>query len=546
MATPHVPGVPERPATAGRAPRADRRADRPSWLVMALAMGVLLALYACWHLLGRPGGDGSLVGDLFSLPFDAAAVFGAWIAMRRCARGSRTRTGWLLLCLALACNLAGDVTWMLYEAVGQSPYPSAADALYLASYPLMLFGLLRFALVRLHGAAFARVALDLAVVAIGASAVVLYVVLGPTVVEGSQNALQTAISAAYPVGDMVLLAGLASLATRRSPRSATRALQFVGAGLLCWVAGDLIYGYITLHGTYRGGDPVDSLWLVATALFAIAGTAQLSLASDEGPDVRPPPRTSRAPYLAVLVGFGLLIASQVHQSVFPDMSMALTAAALAVLVSIRQFLAQRDLVRSQRQLSHQSLHDALTDLPNRALVIDRAGHMLARAQRAHVPAAALYVDIDGFKRINDSYGHAVGDELLGIVADRLREIVRDSDTAGRMGGDEFVVLIEGPALDGEVRLVAERLLDAIRRPIELSTTRGRPVSITASIGIARAVAGSADDLLRDADFALYDAKAKGRNRYAIFESRMQMVIGDQLELELDLGDALARDEFFVL
>ena len=112
------------------------------------------------------------------------------------------------------------------------------------------------------------------------SAVVLYVVLGPIVVEGGENALQTAFSVAYPVGDMVLLAGLASLATRRSPRSATRALQFFGAGLLCWVAADLVYGYITLHGTYRGGDPVDSMWLVAMALFAIAGTAQRSLESD--------------------------------------------------------------------------------------------------------------------------------------------------------------------------------------------------------------------------------------------------------------------------
>ena len=118
------------------------------------------------------------------------------------------------------------------------------------------------------------------------------------------------------------------------------------------------------------------------------------------------------------------------------------------------------------ELRHQSLHDALTGLPNRVLALDRAEQMLARARRQQIPVAALYLDIDGFKHVNDTFGHAAGDELLRIVATRLQGVVREGDTAARLGGDEFVVLVEGSALDAGPELVAERLLEVLRQPYE--------------------------------------------------------------------------------
>jgi diguanylate cyclase (GGDEF)-like protein len=198
------------------------------------------------------------------------------------------------------------------------------------------------------------------------------------------------------------------------------------------------------------------------------------------------------------------------------------------------------------QLRHQALHDSLTGLPNRVLALDRAQQMLARSRRQQVPVAALYVDVDGFKHVNDTFGHAVGDELLQTVAARLMTIVREGDTAARLGGDEFVVLLEGSTLDAGPELVAERLLEVLRRPYDLNGKVGRQLAVTASIGIASGTRAGADELLRDADVALYEAKATGKNRYTVFRSGMQTAAQDRLTLEMDLAEALDHRQLFLL
>jgi diguanylate cyclase (GGDEF)-like protein len=193
------------------------------------------------------------------------------------------------------------------------------------------------------------------------------------------------------------------------------------------------------------------------------------------------------------------------------------------------------------ELRHQALHDTLTGLPNRLLALDRAGQMLARAARAQRPMAALYVDLDGFKHVNDTFGHAAGDELLRAVAARLKTVLRDGDTAARFGGDEFVVLLEPGDLDAGPELVAERMLELLRRPYEVRHTHGRRLSLTASIGIALADEGTAEELLHAADLALYRAKAGGRDQCVVFRSEMETASRDRLTLEMDLVDALDRE-----
>ena len=165
------------------------------------------------------------------------------------------------------------------------------------------------------------------------------------------------------------------------------------------------------------------------------------------------------------------------------------------------------------QLRHQAMHDALTGLPNRVLAIDRAEQMLARARRADQPIAVLYIDVDGFKHINDTFGHAVGDTFLKAVAARLETVVRAGDTAARLAGDEFVVLLEASTLDAGPELVAERVLDVLREPYDLTEEIGRDLSVTASIGVAYGQHETAEELLADADVALYAAKEAGRNQY---------------------------------
>ena len=183
------------------------------------------------------------------------------------------RSAWRLIALSWACLLLGDIAWGVYELVGASPYPSVADALYLMFYPLMLWGLLRFPAER-DQRGWLRLLLDLATVAVGGAVVVTYVVLGPTILSSGSDPLATVISIAYPVGDMILLVGLGSMLLRRAAPSSAPALRFMAAGVLFYVVADLLYSYITFHSGYQTGDPVDSLWMIAILLFAVAGAAR--------------------------------------------------------------------------------------------------------------------------------------------------------------------------------------------------------------------------------------------------------------------------------
>ncbi len=196
------------------------------------------------------------------------------------------------------------------------------------------------------------------------------------------------------------------------------------------------------------------------------------------------------------------------------------------------------------EITHQALHDALTGLPNRVLVLDRAEQMLARARREpSVVTAALFVDIDRFKYVNDSFGHAAGDQLLTVVGERLRLVIRDQDTVGRLGGDEFVVLLQSSSSDAPPQAIAERIIQVLRETVELED--GRTISASVSIGIAIGSRPTAEQLLQDADLALYTAKDSGRNRAVLFEAGMQSIATERLQLELDLSRALEERQFFL-
>ncbi len=207
--------------------------------------------------------------------------------------------------------------------------------------------------------------------------------------------------------------------------------------------------------------------------------------------------------------------------------------------------ARRQLEERTKELHHQALHDALTGLPNRALVMDRAEQLLERDRRDQTSGAALFLDLDDFKNINDTLGHRAGDRLLVAVAARLSSALRGVDTIGRMGGDEFVVLLDGSTLDVAPALVAERLLDVLHQPFEIDGAP-LPITVNVSIGIATGDRQNAGELLRDADVALYEAKAAGKNRYAIFDPLMQTEIGRRTDLEFELRSALENNQFRIV
>ncbi len=202
-------------------------------------------------------------------------------------------------------------------------------------------------------------------------------------------------------------------------------------------------------------------------------------------------------------------------------------------------------VRAERALEHLALHDPLTGLPNRALILDRISQMVARARRNDLRSAVLFRDLDDFKEINDSLGHQAGDQLLVAVGRRLAEVVRASDTVGRLGGDEFVVLVDGDPEGTAVEQVGPRFLEALHRPFPLDAA-DQPVAVSASIGIAEVAGQEPAELLRQADVALYRAKATGKRRAVLFAPTMNSAVQQRRQLVLDLEVALERDEFFLL
>ena len=190
----------------------------------------------------------------------------------------------------------------------------------------------------------------------------------------------------------------------------------------------------------------------------------------------------------------------------------------------------------EQRLTHQAFHDPLTGLANRILFHDRVQQALHRADRARPSVAVLFVDLDDFKRVNDSLGHAEGDRLLVTVAERLLNATRGCDTVARLGGDEFAILLENVRDVPDMLAVAERVLGSMRRPVALS---GREVLVGLSVGIARSgLEDSVDDLLRNADVAMYISKNQGKGRYQLFRPEMHAQVVERLELEADLRHAI--------
>jgi diguanylate cyclase (GGDEF)-like protein/PAS domain S-box-containing protein len=211
-------------------------------------------------------------------------------------------------------------------------------------------------------------------------------------------------------------------------------------------------------------------------------------------------------------------------------------------VAVFSDISQRK--QDEEQIRRQANFDALTGLPNRSLFFDRLHQAVIAARREESLLALLFVDLDRFKAVNDTFGHVMGDELLQEVAERLSTCVRDSDTVARLGGDEFVVLVHDLGEVNDAALVADKIIEQMSTPFEVA---GREVALGASIGITvyPEDTGDAEVMMRNADMAMYRAKEGGRNRYQFFTVGMQEQVRERLELEQDLRLALERDELIL-
>jgi len=518
------PSVTERadgpPAGAGRRLARGCRSvvDRVGGPTLAAAATMLVA-YGLWQVF-RWGGrqHQALIGDLSFFPVNGAAALWAWRVSLRRDFGAPTCRAWRLLSVALWLFLLGDGLQLVYECVlHERAYPTWADAAYLSFYVVALAGILSFPSRRRTRRERIRALLDMGTVFTGGSTLIWYVALGPAVASATGGfGLANLVTFAYPVGDLLLLFGVLSLLWRGVPRLGAGSLRIFAGGLVVFIAADVTYDYITVNSTYLGGDPVDTLWIVALIILFVAAGYQLRVkpAGEFALSASPPlPRPSILPFLAVAASYLLLIVVGLQKVSFnPLGGVLLGAVVLTILVSVRQFAALRDYNRLAVRYQELASIDGMTGLYNRRYFMDVAEGAFAHAQWFGQPLVALMIDVDEFKEINDVYGHAVGDRVLADLAQSCREQVRTDDIAGRYGGDEFIIIIAGTTSQRAAQ-IADRLIVAC-----VTASDGTPVPVTASIGVAES--GDCRDLqslLARADLAMYEAKRAGGGCWRVFD-----------------------------
>jgi diguanylate cyclase (GGDEF)-like protein len=504
---------------ACRAVSALRRAvERVGVGTLAYA-ALVLAVYGLWQVF-RWGGRGhqAFIGDLAFIPVNGAAVVLAWRVSRRADLGSRTCRAWRLLSVAMFLYLLGDLLQFWYENVlHRQAYPTWADAAYLSFYVVAFCGLVSFPARRRSGPERLRLMLDLGTVFTGGAVVIWYLALGPALGSGPHFDLLDLVTYAYPVGDLLLLFGILTLLWHGVPQSSVTALRIFAGGLLIFIAADLSYDYITVHSTYLGGDPVDTLWMIALTFVCISAASQLH-ATPAG-NVVPPPdpapgRTSFLPYAAVVSSYVLLACVGLRTVGFnPLGGILLGALVLTFMVSIRQYIALRDYGRLAVRYQQLAAIDGITGLYNRRHFMETAETAFAHSRRLRQPFAALMIDVDNFKRINDVHGHIAGDQVLAELAQVCREHVRPEDIVGRYGGDEFIIMVPGIT-----SLRAIQLADQLtRRVTRFHGSDGKALGYSASIGIAECPPdGDLTTLLMHADLAMYEAKQAGGGGWRIF------------------------------
>lgn len=525
------------------------------WSVLAVFAAVI-GLYYCVR--------GELALDAIYEGLGLASVVCVAVGVRL----NRPENPWPWWGLA-ASNLlfvAGDVMLDYYDVVlhADPPYPSASDALYLAGYPFLVAALLVWTRSSRAGASRESHA-DAAIVTIGALALLWQVLVGPYA-HDSVPLLGKLVTMAYPIMDVgVLFVLLRAIFVQRVR---TGAAAMITISIVAMLAADIGYDLLVQHDAYRVGDLCDAGWLVS---YAAAGLAALhpSMARPMAGTAGHPGEveTRRRLPLVALAGFvppAIFIAAGVTRVKVDAAVLGGISGVLFGLVVVRmswllrrmhaqtvslteQSEALDEALTAQRALEddlrRQAFQDSLTGLANRPLLRNRIEHALAACGRSGPGVALLFCDLDGFKSVNDSLGHHVGDEVLAVVAERLLAIVRPEDTVARLGGDEFAVLIPRLTDPAAAVMAAERIVSAVRRPIPLTATSAN-VAVSVSVGVA--ISGpskSVDNLLSEADAAMYAAKAAGKDGIQLFADHMRDLLVRRAMLRNWFEEALAEGQF---
>ncbi|MEZ0492784.1 putative bifunctional diguanylate cyclase/phosphodiesterase [Kineococcus sp. TBRC 1896] len=502
--------------TAPRRPR--------GWFAYVLAAAVLTVAY----LLPLPDALRSAGVGVFGV---GALVLAAVLVRRR---RPEPPSSWSLVPLCAGLFLLGSVLRPWADGnPGLAAF--APDPFSLTGYALLVVALARMA--RAVGGLRREVVCDVLVASLaGASAAVQFLVL-PVLDLPGRTVLGSVLAGVYPLFDVVLVV-LALDLIMSAP--GVVAHRWLCAAVACLLVGDVGYAVLGRQGYYVAPTAFDAPFLLAYFLLAVA---VLHLPRPGAAPAPPPPTFDAwsAPRLVVLclslLGAAYLASTRTDQGLVGQVAAFALLCAMIGLVLARAVAAVNGHAAAKAVLEHRATHDALTDLPGRD-EFERRVQALLDAE----PAAerfVLFVDLDGFKRVNDTHGHVVGDLLLCEVAARLRGVAPAGAVPARLAGDEFVLTVPGP--DVAAVAWAVELLDALRRPVRLPVG---DVVVSASVGIAP-VCSSLSVALREADLAMYRAKSQGRNRYVLWDDELRRAIGDDVEFELDLRCAVAEQSLEV-
>jgi diguanylate cyclase (GGDEF)-like protein len=484
---------------------------------LVLAVGLVLVL--------QPGGPwvALAVDDVTQTLAAAAAAISCGIGARRA--GGRDRVVWVAMGLGCLSWSLGQGLWTWYELVlgREAPFPSAADVGFLGFPVGALVALWRYPTDGIRGAR-ARRLLDGVTITTALGLLSWATALGAVAEAGADEPLAFAIGLAYPVTDLIVLCMAGIVLTRA--RGDRRSLVLIASGITSIAVADSAFSYLTTIDAYGTGGLESLGWTGGFALLALAPLAvdrapqRLVHAADEAPP------TSFLPYVPVAIALAV-VCVELALGLHLDGVVIGLSIGVAVLVLARQYLTLRDnaqlvatLAQREAELRHQAFHDGLTGLANRALFHDRVSHALLLHARVRGSLAVLFCDLDDFKVVNDTLGHAAGDELLLRVAERMRGALRPGDTLARLGGDEFAVLLED---GGAPEVVGRRILQSLELPFVLGD---QPVAVRASVGLASVTADAptptADALLAWADTAMYAAKRAGTGQLRAFAHGMEL------------------------
>jgi diguanylate cyclase (GGDEF)-like protein len=343
--------------------------------------------------------------------------------------------------------------------------------------------------------------------------VVWFVAIGPTAREVHDTVLVLVVTFAYPVGDLVVIFAMVVLMLRGTRRDDKTVLGIALCAIGLFVVADLAYAHLSLNTNYQAGSWPDATWMLAQCLLVCAAALQgqrSGSVTSPGSAQRPgeSARFSRLPYVAMTVGVGLVAIVAYHTAHYPLNGLIIGTVFLVAVVMVRQLIAQRENVRLLAHTTALASTDTLTGLTNRRTFFERAQAELSLAHYSSQPVSALMIDVDNFKQINDTYGHAAGDLVLHTIGAIGSQHLRGNDHLARYGGDEFVALLPNTTLEAAAR-IALRFADAVSaETFHLGDT---DVTLTLSIGAAHAD-GCQDlaELIARADNAVYRAKRAGR------------------------------------